>query len=259
MCSDEVKAYWRRALKVSKSERRKIKEMLRSDAGRKALAATVEKFPGRESSKKQRASEIEKIVEKVWCGAAVMLDWMRQPESPAAKKEMHIRLLLAKGIMAERPEPATLTGPGASNEEIALKVLMAPKLTEDEEAFLDSAGSFEKGSPAALISAMAGVMFGMEEELRNYAAREAAMADDIALGIKTSFLRGQASGEARAKADVEKIKGKMEKIRAETEKIKAELRDILKAGYTAVSGHAYRRLRKFVPDVPRVPANSFKR
>jgi hypothetical protein len=236
-------------LRVFYSECLRIKKMLRSAEHRKDIANKAKRFPRPGVKKRDREREIKNIIESEWRAQIFVNICDKSAVGPEI--EAFMRLWLAKEVMKERPEPTVLTSQ-VTRYETAKRLSQDTMPGADEVNLLTKPDAFKKGGPGSLISELAGVIIGMEEELRIYAACEAATADDIALGVNTAFRRGQVSGEARAKADAEKIK-------AEMEKIKSTLRDILKAGYTEVSGAAYRRLRKFVPDVPKNPAKRFRR
>ena len=241
----KVKSALQDILRVFYSECLRIKKMLRSAEHRKDIANKAKRFPRPGVKKRDREREIKNIIESEWRAQIFVNICDKSAVGPEI--EAFMRLWLAKEVMKERPEPTVLTGQ-VTRYETAKRLSQGTMPGADEVNLLTQPGAFKKGGAGALISELAGVMLGMEEELRIYAACEAATADDIALGVNTAFRRGQVSGEARAKA-----------AEAETENIKAELRDILKDGYTAVSGHTYRRLRKFVPDVPKIPAKRFRR
>ncbi len=190
-----------------------------------ASRATAEKFPGAAASPKNRSRAIEKLVGNGERALAFVSDWQKlhAEKFQQTHNEAVVRLRLAKAVMAARPAPVRRTDAGAvTTGETAARMRKAPLLSDAEAAFLNQAGAFKEGAPAALASALAGALLDATDELQ--------------------------AAEARAKA-----------AEAELEKLRSELRGVLNTGASSVSGPVYRRLQKFVPDMPAQPANGFKR
>lgn len=189
-----------------------------------ASRATAEKFPGAAASPKNRSRAIEKLVGNGERALAFVSDWQKlhAEKFQQTHNEAVVRLRLAKAVMAARPAPVRRTDAGAVTGETAARMRKAPLLSDAEAAFLNQAGAFKEGAPAALALALAGALLDATDELQ--------------------------AAEARAKA-----------AEAELEKLRSELRGVLNTGASSVSGPVYRRLQKFVPDMPAQPANGFKR
>lgn len=144
-----------------------------SAAAGAATAATVAKFPGRASSPKNRARAIEKLVGNGERALAFVSDWQKlhAEKFQQTHNEAVVRLRLAKAVMAARPAPVRRTDAGAVTGETAARMRKAPLLSDAEAAFLNQAGAFEEGAPAALASALAGALLDATDELQAAEAR----------------------------------------------------------------------------------------